>query len=159
MDLYDELSALAVNGATAAEIGDCAEAILAAGGGGEAVARLAEVFAALEAETRQAHSRYRQMAAAGVHGGDPDPRAMPFSATTTYMRSGGLYLPGELAAMVASGQTPPAWHDREARRLLAFLGVLRALIRELDAGRLHPWRYGDEVIALAQRFGRMKVVA
>ncbi|MFN0096214.1 MAG: hypothetical protein ACKVVT_15745 [Dehalococcoidia bacterium] len=157
MDCYDQLVQAAHEGATLDEAEQLAAQLLAGPGDRGSVARLAAAFAALEAETRDAHNRYREMTGAGVHGGEPDARAMPFFATATYIRSSGLYSPDELAELVQQGKVPAAWHEREARRLLAFLGVLRVLIRELDAGRLHHWTYGDEVIALGRRMAQLRV--
>ena len=163
--LIDHLKSLAANGASIEDVTVAAEAELAGGAlltaeledPEGAITGASEEAEALSLDVQDALKRFPASQSAGFHRTDLDPRAMAVIATMAYARRGGVYLPKDLAEMVAEGRVSEEWHARESVRIRVLLTILPMFIASIERGELIPATFATGITEIAQRLGRVRI--
>ena len=110
------------------------------------IAEARAALRALEAEARDAWSRYSVAATGGFHTGVPDPRPALLAWTVRHLRESGYYAPEELERRYRA--EADIWAGAEALRLLVTLDALHPVLDALRAGSVRPERYMEAVEAV-----------
>ena len=163
--LIDHLKQLAASGANIEDVTLATEQELAGGERltaeltqpEEAIVGATQDTASLNEEIRGALLRFPASHSAGFHRTDLDPRAMAVLATLAYARRGGVYLPDDLAQMVADGRVSQEWHAREAVRIRVLLTILPMFLEAIETGDLIPADFATGITELAARLGRVRI--
>ena len=163
--LIDHLKSLAANGASIEDVTVAAEAELAGGAlltaeledPEGAIAGASGEAEALSLDVQDALKRFPASQSAGFHRTDLDPRAMAVIATMAYARRGGVYLPKDLAEMVAEGRVSEEWHARESVRIRVLLTILPMFIASIERGELIPATFATGITEVARRLGRVRI--
>ena len=163
--LIDHLKSLAADGASIEDVTVAAEAELAGGAlltaeledPEGAIAGASGEAEALSLDVQDALKRFPASQSAGFHRTDLDPRAMAVIATMAYARRGGVYLPKDLAEMVAEGRVSEEWHARESVRIRVLLTILPMFIASIERGELIPATFATGITEVAQRLGRVRI--
>lgn len=121
------------------------------------ITRARTALGVLEAEARDAWTRYPVAVSGGFHAGAPDPRPALLAWTVRHLHACGFYDLDELERRHAHGEDA-AWAGAEALRLLVALDALGPLLEALRTGSIRPERYTEAVARVTGTLVRAHIV-